>query len=173
MWARDIETQRERRARERDIETERERERLPPTAASTSHAPLTEAFHDNEANRLINGAVLHLCHSFPAKTPTIKTNKQHGPRAALLLHLCTHHSCLLVGRQSLLEAVTPMAICITVMYFWYFILSSSARAATSSSSSSATSRNPRATGAAQVSAHSSVCYCPPDQNTQFPRMEDR
>lgn len=36
----------------------------------------------------------------------------------------THHSCLFGGMQSsLLEAVTPMAICITVMYFWYFILS--------------------------------------------------
>ncbi|KAI4890787.1 hypothetical protein NFI96_000033 [Prochilodus magdalenae] len=37
-------------------------------------------------------------------------------------------SCLFGGRQlSLLEAVTPMAICITVMYFWYFILSATAR----------------------------------------------
>lgn len=46
----------------------------------------------------------------------------------------THQSCLLEGRQSLLDAVTPMAICITVMYFWYFILSFSSSSAPHSSS---------------------------------------
>lgn len=90
----------------------------------------------------------------------------------------THHSCLLVGRQSLLEAVTPMAICITVIYFWYFILSSftiaataAATSTTTTSTATSTSRNPRATKAAQVSVHSNVCYCPLSK-TPFPRLED-
>lgn len=92
--------------------------------------------------------------------------------------LCTHHSCLLVGRQSLFEAVTPMAICITVIYFWYFIsppfCTTTHTAAAAAANSPFTSRNPCATKAAQVSVHSNVYYSPlPSAASEapFPRRQ--
>lgn len=58
---------------------------------------------------------------------TLYSSPQHHPGSP---HgeIHTHHICLLGGMQlSLLMAVTPIAICITVMYFWYFMLSTTTR----------------------------------------------
>lgn len=58
-----------------------------------------------------------------SRSPPIPRSLAHFPALKLS---GTHHNCLFGGMQSsLLDAVTPMAICITVIYFWYFILSTS------------------------------------------------
>ncbi|CAB1435816.1 unnamed protein product [Pleuronectes platessa] len=58
----------------------------------------------------------------PAHAPNTRSLLPRAQRAHLLfLHVLTTAVSWL-GGSLCLEAVTPMAICITVMYFWYFML---------------------------------------------------
>lgn len=111
----------------------------------------------------------------PTHAPIQKRTSFHSSSVSFS-SLCTHHSCLLVGRQSLFEAVTPMAICITVIYFWYFISPPfcTTTHTAAAANSSLTSRNPCATKTAQVSVHSNVYYFPlPSAASEapFPRRQ--